>query len=178
MPHPLILIAGSALAVSGFRWARSNLGDAKSTSAPDAMRFYAGFCDAYPYEPTKDRFQVVSTEEKGEGLAALERFEPGEIVFVFNGRLLAEQNLFTLQIRPGEYIEDPYVMGKVLHSCDPNMVADMETRTFRAVKAIKPGDFLTMDYETTEDALFRKFECGCGAPSCRGLIQGKQPVEH
>lgn len=178
MPHSVIFIAGSVLAASGFRWTHAKLRSDKSASLPHAVRFYAGFCDPYPYEPTKDTFQVVSTAEKGEGLAALKHFKPGEIVFVFNGRILAEQNLFTLQIRPGEYIEDPYVMGKVLHACDPNMVVDMETRTFRAVKTINPGDFLTMDYDTTEDELFRKFECGCGAPCCRGLIQGRKPMEH
>jgi hypothetical protein len=32
-----------------------------------------------------------------------------------------------------------------------------------------------MDYETTEDELFRAFNCACGSVSCRGQIKGKAP---
>lgn len=37
---------------------------------------------------------------------------------------------------------------------------------------IVPGEYLTMDYETTEEELFREFTCCCGSDKCRGLIQG------
>jgi tyrocidine synthetase-3 len=82
-----------------------------------------------------------------------------------------------LQVAEGQYIEDPFVMGKVLHACDPNMVADMQTLTFRATKPIQPNDLLTMDYETTEDELYRQFHCQCKASNCRGHIQGRKWVK-
>ena len=99
--------------------------------------------------------------------------QPVRLVFKFAGVLLSEVTLFTLQMQPGYHLHDPFFMGKVLHSCDPNMHCDMSTQTFTAIKDIKPGDFLTMDYETTEDELFRSFECQCGAPNCKKLIKGK-----
>ncbi|HPH01807.1 MAG TPA: SET domain-containing protein-lysine N-methyltransferase [Spirochaetota bacterium] len=139
-----------------------------------SKRLYPDFIPPYANEPTSDKLQIVSTPEKGEGVIALVPFKAGECVFVFTGALLSEQTLFTLQLQPGFYIHDPIVMGKVLHSCSPNTSCDMATRTFTAVKDIAPGDFITMDYETTEDVLFRPFHCACGAPECRGLIRGKK----
>ncbi|MCB1049279.1 MAG: SET domain-containing protein-lysine N-methyltransferase [Acidobacteria bacterium] len=141
------------------------------------LRFYAGLCEAYPYEPTRDRFQVVQTQGQGEGLISLVPFQPGEIVFVFHGEILPYQLLSTLQVQPGTYVSDPYVMGKVLHACDPNMSCEIEKRLFRALKPIQPGDFLTMDYETTEDELYQPFYCSCSASDCRGWVRGRMMRE-
>lgn len=144
-----------------------------AASAPAENRFYDGLCDPYPHEPTKDRLAVVQCETRGEGVISLGPIEGGTIVFKFHGAILKEQTLFTLQLAPGVYIEDPVVMGKILHSCDPNMVCDVPSKTFTAVRPIAVGEFLTMDYETTEDELFRSFDCHCGSPRCRGSIKGR-----
>ena len=136
-------------------------------------RFYPDFYPRFTYEPTKERFRIIQTQDVGEGIISLASFQPGEIVFKFAGVLLSEVTLFTLQLKPGNHLHDPFFMGKVLHSCDPNMSCDMETQTFTAIKPIRKGDYLTMDYETTEDVLFRSFECQCGAPNCKKLIKGK-----
>ncbi|GEM_PF-1231799 len=142
-------------------------------SYAESLRFYQHLCPPFPHEPTRDNFAVVRTDAVGEGLIALVDFAPGDIVFTFAGTVLPHQTLFTLQIEPGKYLEDPLVMGKVLHSCDPNMVCNMDHLTFWAVKPIRANDYLFMDYETTEDKLFRHFECCCGAPDCRGQIRGR-----
>lgn len=136
-------------------------------------RFYDGLCEPYPYEPTTDRFAVIHSEDVGLGLIALQRLAKGDTLFKFYGPTLNHQTLFTLQKAPGIYIEDSLVMGRVLHSCDPNMLCDMTNQTFTALKAIAAGDYLTMDYETTEDELFRSFECQCGSSNCRGHIKGR-----
>lgn len=137
-------------------------------------RYYASISQPFANEPTRDRVRVISTADgKGEGLQAMTDFRAGEVVFVFTGSVTNEQTLYTLQIEPGKYLSDPIVMGKVLHSCDPNMSCDMRTLTFTARRDIRAGDMLTMDYETTEDELFRSFYCGCGASNCRGWIRGR-----
>lgn len=128
-----------------------------------------GSCKDYP---RKSDFEVVQAGDSGEALVSKCSIQAGEVAFRFTGPVLPYQTLFTLQLRQGQYIEDPLVMGKVLHSCDPNCVVDMETLTFTAVRDIQPGDAITMDYETTEDVLFRQFQCGCGALKCKGLIKG------
>jgi len=142
---------------------------------PAELRYYAEICSPFAYEPTRDRVKVISTHDgKGEGLQAVTGFYQNEIVFTFTGSVVTEQTLYTLQIEPGKYLSDPLVMGKVLHSCDPNMDCDMRTLTFTARRDIAAGEMLTMDYETTEDELFRPFFCGCGAATCRGWIRGRK----
>jgi len=131
-------------------------------------------CSSFPNEPTKDKFRIVEIREKGEGLIALKPFARGEIVFSFNGKIVEEQTLMTLQVGPGKYLLDDKVMGKVLHSCDPNMECDMNSFTFTALKDIPVNEVLTMDYESTEDELFRSFICGCKANNCRGYITGRK----
>ncbi len=141
---------------------------------PSGLRYYAEISPPFAYEPTRDRVSVISTGDgKGEGLQAVSGFHQGEIVFTFTGPIVSEQTLYTLQIEPGKYVSDPLVMGKVLHSCDPNMDCDMRTLTFTARRDIAAGEMLTMDYESTEDELYRQFFCGCGAATCRGWIRGR-----
>ncbi len=139
-----------------------------------SLRYYSQLCPPFLYEPTRDRVEVVGAYGKGEGLRSVVPIKKGEVVFRFYGPLVHEQTLYTLQHSPGNYISDPIVMGKVLHSCDPNMSCDMSTQTFTARRDIAAGDFLTMDYESTEDELFRAFQCGCGAANCRGFIRGRR----
>lgn len=135
-------------------------------------RFYPSTILPFKNEPSRKKLRIIMQGEKGEGVVALAPFRKNRVVFSFRGEELSYQTLFTLQIEHGRYIHDPYVMGKVLHSCEPNMRCDMRTLTFTALRDIQPGEYLTMDYETTEEVLFREFYCGCGSPLCRGLIRG------
>ncbi|OHD56607.1 MAG: hypothetical protein A2Y33_03615 [Spirochaetes bacterium GWF1_51_8] len=130
--------------------------------------------DPFPNEPTREKFRIVKTDDKGEGIVALVSFHPGEIAFRFQGEVRTEMTLFTLQIEPGLHLHDPHFMGKVLHSCDPNLSCNMRTLTFTVLRDIHPGDYLTMDYEETEDELWRFFDCQCGSPKCKGVIMGKK----
>jgi uncharacterized protein len=143
-------------------------------SQTQSLRFYENLCPPFAHEPTRDKFKIIHNDVVGDGVIALVDFNPGDIVFTFAGTILPYQTLFTLQIEPGQYIEDPLVMGKVLHSCDPNMICSMEHKTYWACKPIKANDYLFMDYESTEDQLFRHFSCCCGAVHCRGEIHGRQ----
>lgn len=140
-----------------------------------AKRIYEGLCDPYPQEPYSDRVEVIESKERGEGLRSLVSFKEGDVVFKFHGEIIKSQTLYTLQtLEPGLFVSDPLVMGKVLHSCDPNMECDISTFTFTAKRNINIGEWLSMDYETTEDDLFRKFYCACGAKNCRLTIRGKK----
>ena len=143
------------------------------------VRLYPDRILPFVNEPTADRFYVRKFDDNlGEGLVSLVDFEPGEIVFSFSGDFYSEITLFTLQVRPGLHLHDPWVMGKVLHSCDPNMDCNMETMTFTCRKPIRAGELVTMDYDQTEEKLYRPFFCRCGSPNCRGFIQGSNPGKH
>lgn len=137
-------------------------------------RFYPEQLPAFANEPTRDRFAINHINNGvGEGVVSLGRIEPGEIVFTCTGFFSPDVTLFSLQITPELHLHDPYFYGKLLHSCDPNSYVDLNTRTFIALKAINPGDFITIDYARTEDYLFRTFPCSCGAEHCRGVVAGR-----
>ncbi|HEY7785226.1 MAG TPA: SET domain-containing protein-lysine N-methyltransferase [Pyrinomonadaceae bacterium] len=56
------------------------------------------------------------------------------------------------------------------HSCTPNAYMKISSGhiLFIALKDIKPGEEITIDYESTLHS--DKKRCTCGAPSCRGTI--------
>lgn len=138
-------------------------------------RLYPEDWPAFDYEPTEDKFEVIHFSDScGEGLQTKVKFKTDDLVFRFSGIALPYQTLFTLQANQNLFIHDPFVMGKVLHSCSPNMRCDMETRSFYAEREIEIGELLTMDYETTEDELYRMFECKCGSENCKGTIVGRK----
>ena len=63
------------------------------------------------------------------------------------------------------------------HSCAPNVEADDESGQvyLLALRNIKPGDELFFDYglvieERYTPALKKRFECRCGAKTCRGTM--------
>ena len=68
------------------------------------------------------------------------------------------------------------------HSCNPNCeaVEDEDERIFiEAVRAIRPGEELTYDYnfileERHTPAQKKLFPCWCGARKCRGTMLGKK----
>ena len=133
-------------------------------------RFYPEAVPSFPHEPTRERFEIREIGRGvGEGVVALMPFAPGEIVFGFTGFYSDQITLFTLQVEPGVYLHDPFFMGKILHRCDANCDVDMRRRLFVARRPIEAGEWVTMNYEQTEDRLFRPFECVCGAEPCGGF---------
>lgn len=146
-----------------------------NASSHTQMRFYPDSVQPYLYEPTRDRFDILSTADgRGEAVVSLAHFKPGDTVFVFSGIVVPEITLFTLQLAEGAHVHDPFFMGKVLHSCEPNCRVVMNERRFIAAQDIAPGDYITMDYNSTEDRLFRGFQCRCGSHTCQGMIRGSK----
>lgn len=143
----------------------------------NTIRFYPDQLPSFPNEPTRDKFSIGHVGDGvGEGVTSLVSFEAGDIVFAVNGFFSSEVTLFSLQIAEGLHLHDPYFYGKLLHSCDPNTYVDLEKRVFIALKPIRPGDFVTLDYARTEDYLFRTFPCDCGAVNCRGIVAGRKQL--
>ena len=137
-------------------------------------RFYPDHLPVVPNEASWDDFCVLDVDgERGQGVLALRDFSQGSVLFRMNGTLTTDMTLHSLQMAPGLHLDDPYIAGKVLHSCEPNSWLDVETRIFFATRDITCGELLTMDYDETEDLLFRSFQCCCGSLSCRGAIGGK-----
>lgn len=139
------------------------------------MRLYPNEWPMTPDEPTSEKFEIIfSSDDCGEGLITKKLFNKNDVVFSFIGLILPYQNLFTLEYDDHSFIYDPYVTGKILHSCEPNMYCCMPSRTFIALRDIYEGEILTMDYEQTESKLFRAFTCRCGSSKCRHEIRGNK----
>lgn len=135
------------------------------------MSFYPlNFQDGWIGAPSEADFQFVDLPGKGKCVVTRRSFEPGELVFVFTGQAIPRVTLRSLRLNDHLNIHDPYFMGFIAHSCEPNCTVDMSKLSFTATRFIAPGDLVTMDYMQTEERLFRRFECSCGTPSCRGLI--------
>lgn len=138
-------------------------------------RFYPKYVPEFPYEPDVNSFSIsLISRDVGSGVVSKKVFSPGEIVFGFTGFVLDTITQFSLRAPNGQHIHDPFFMGKILHSCDPNTSCNMADRIFTARKEILPGDLITMDYEETETVLFKPFQCRCGESNCRGLISGTE----
>jgi D-alanine-D-alanine ligase-like ATP-grasp enzyme len=66
--------------------------------------------------------------------------------------------------------DDPEDWRPVNHACDPS--AWLEGLDVVARRRIGAGEEITLDYATFYDEHMPPFECGCGAPACRGTVQG------
>ena len=138
-------------------------------------RFYPESLPQFMLEPQESHFAIQQIgHEVGEGVVACVPFVKGQVLFGFTGFLINEITQYSLKISDGLHLHDPFFMGKVLHSCDPNTHCDMNERVFIALRDIQPGDIVTMDYMQTESELFKSFPCRCGAACCRGWV-GQKP---
>jgi SET domain-containing protein len=136
-------------------------------------RFYPEDLPTFRYEPTQDDFEIRSINDHiGQGVISKKSFRKGTLVCAFTGFLSETITQYTLQINKRLHIHDPYFMGKILHSCDPNTVCDVKKRIFIALRDIYPGEPITIDYAHTEVILYKPFYCTCGAKNCRGYVTG------
>jgi len=136
-------------------------------------RFYPDCLPPFQYEPSCEDFEIRRISDRiGQGVIALKSFHKGDLVCAFTGFLTDTITQFTLQLSRRVHIHDPYFMGKVLHSCDPNTICDVKKRVFIAIKDIAPGEPVTIDYAHTEVILYKPFHCSCGAANCRGYVTG------
>jgi hypothetical protein len=137
------------------------------------MRFYPSNIASFPYEPSTEDFSVSAINDTiGQGVVSLKDFDQGDILFAFRGDIIPHITQYTLQIDAFRHIDDPYFCGKLQHSCGPNAMLDMQNLMCIALRPIQAGESITIDYDATEERLFRPFQCSCGSPNCRGWVYG------
>ncbi len=139
------------------------------------MYIYPHKIDNKGHYPLKSDFSVNNQEkEKGYGVYTKKDFKRGSFVARFTGQISHDIVQHSLQTSPDTHLYDPYFSGLLLHSCDPNIVLDMQDFTIWAIKDIDVGDALTMDYASTEDYLFKQFKCLCSSDNCRYWVTGRR----
>ena len=122
----------------------------------------------------------------GRGLFAAATIARGEIVCVKGGHLLSKAefekykgvaNEADLQIADDLFLapmteaEFESVMMFLNHCCEPNVGIQGQI-VFVALRDIVCGEELTLDYATIDHDT-EPMTCRCGAPTCRGLITGR-----
>lgn len=123
--------------------------------------------------PSREDFEIVSNQEGSDKqVTALREFPRISRMCRISGHLLPYRSRHTRQLAPGIHLHDPHFCGLLDHSCDPNVFIDMSELWIWALKDIKKGDRLSVDFAATEDKLQRQFACRCGCYNCRGWIVG------
>jgi hypothetical protein len=114
---------------------------------------------------------LKNSEEKGKAIYAARKFNLGEKVLTFQGKIINERGIHTLQIGIFEnlLVDEPW--RYVNHSCNPNCGIKDKT-TLVAMKKIEENEEITFDYAMTEQKLQNPFQCLCGSDNCRGKIGG------
>lgn len=136
--------------------------------------FYPDIIPAEDGHPTSAKFFVKDTEDaRGKGLRANVAFHKDECVAKLSGVIVSKTTLDTIQITPTLHFADQWFCRFLLHSCDPNLEINVEHLHVMALRNISSGEYLTIDYSNTDDAVAFQFACRCGAPNCRGWIKGR-----
>lgn len=152
------------------------------TQAMDKARTAASEC-LYPFKtlrieqgyPSSEQFKVVRTaNDAGGGIRARTALDGRTRIAIVSGYAVGERRLHTLQLSPRIHLYDCWFCGLLQHSCNPNVFFDTTYLELWTVQPIAAGAWLTLDYASTEDVLFRQFACQCGELNCRGWITGSQ----
>jgi SET domain-containing protein len=119
----------------------------------------------------------------GCGVFAREPMRRGELVCLWGGRIVAENELDAtmphfnqrvLQIDEGLYLETPELLEPAdcfNHSCDPNLGFTGQIGLI-ALRDINVGEELRFDYAMCDGTPYDEFICHCGSENCRGHISG------
>ena len=132
--------------------------------------------ESYPTDASQPdaSLEVCDTDsEYGLGVRTLVARRKDEVIHHFTGVLTPELLQHSLQVSPGMHISETQIIGFLSHSCAPDCRLDMDRSELVALRDIRPGDLLTIDYAETEDVLYRQFACHCGAAGCRHWITGR-----
>ena len=130
-----------------------------------------------------EKVEIKQSSINNKGMFAKQDIMRGEIVYIKGGHILRKAELASSsQINSYLPISDDYFIGAKTfqeedavklynnHSCNPNCGLHGEI-TFVAIKDIKKGEELTIDYAFIDNEDY-SFECHCGSPLCRHTITG------
>lgn len=128
----------------------------------------------------KKLFVAPSKNRRGLGVFTYNSIKKGELILNFEGMefIVDDEKHYDdesrwFQIGDRKWVDDKTYGKFVNHSCNPNS-AIFNSTELKAVKDIKPGEEINVDYDATEwdNSNFDSFICKCGDKNCRGAIQG------
>ena len=116
------------------------------------------------------------------GVFAVEPIRAGELISLWGGKILSADEIdynmenFTqqiLQIEDGFYMMSPAMEPSDCfnHSCEPNVGLSGQIGLI-AMRDIKAGEEICLDYAMCDSTPYDEFDCQCGSPHCRGHVSG------
>ena len=138
----------------------------------------------------KKNYKMKGSALSGYGIYATIDIEPNEFIFkgeempqrivtrrhVDNNWNKKEKEVFSKYAYPLSkeifllWDNDPSGWAPQNHSCNPNTA--YEGLNVKALRSIKKGEELTLDYASFLDEKMETFQCSCGTAACRGLVAG------
>jgi uncharacterized protein len=137
---------------------------------------------------TDARVVVGKSDIEGSGLLAGAPIRAGEVVKVWHGQIITDQELHEIEAQGKKHSsvaigENQNILFGVVessgsegaggynHSCDPNLWMS-EAVTVSARRDIAAGEELTIDYALFTVSPSWSMACRCGSHLCRGTITG------
>jgi D-alanine-D-alanine ligase len=146
------------------------------------------------HQRSQKKYEMRSNKSIGYGIYAVVDINEGEVIFAGEGRAQRmatrsyieshwtekEQQVFRQYAYPVSdevsllWDDNPAEWAPQNHSCNPNTT--FTGLDLIALRHIKSGEELTVDYATFCNEDMEPFDCRCGAKNCRGRIEGIQNI--
>jgi hypothetical protein len=128
---------------------------------------------------------VKATYQRGLGIFSANEISQGDLLIVFGGRVLTTEQLslmppdvdMVIQIEENLFfapvdVESLGVAERLNHSCSHNAGFTGEM-SISAIRDIRAGEEITIDYATCDARPQFGFTCECGTPVCRERVSGR-----
>jgi SET domain-containing protein len=108
------------------------------------------------------------------GLFALALIARDEILIDLNGEhYFLSPTRRSLQIGERRHVFGrEETVGFLNHGCEPNSFLDFSCLCVRALKVIRAGEEVKVNYAATEYEMHDSFRCDCGSSACLRMIRG------
>lgn len=139
---------------------------------------YSTEMQTYVTQPADYNYENVRVAEcsKGKAVQALHDFPEGAVLLYGWGDLSYKRTMYTIQVSRDHHIVPIQPIAFLNHSCAPNcglLIKAGECRLeVHALKDIKAGEEITIDYATFETEISSMPDCLCGQECCRHSITG------
>jgi len=130
---------------------------------------------SFRIDQIQGNFRIVTFDASGEkGLQADRLITKGEVLIRFQTEeKQVKPDVYSVQVGENHHVLlRPEFLRLTNHSCDPNIIMDVENLSMVALRDIQPGEGLAFFYPSTEWNMSGFFECGCGSAACLGRISG------
>lgn len=89
------------------------------------------------------------------------------------GEIVKQPNRFSLQIDKNRHLtESGEIDDFINHACRPSCRINFCDLSLVAIRDLKSGEELTINYCASEYKIAAPFSCSCGATNCYGVVKG------